>query len=102
MSTPPPDFLTRPDLRGTFGMAATTHWVASGVAQAVLEKDGNAFDAAVAAAFVLHLVEPHLNGPGGDMTALVVTADDPAVRVLVGQGPAPQAATLDHFRSHLG
>ncbi|GAA1434577.1 gamma-glutamyltransferase [Microlunatus lacustris] len=97
MFTPPSAFLTRPDLRGTFGMAATTHWTASATAQAVLERGGNAFDAAVAAAFVLHLVEPHLNGPGGDMTALVVTADDPTPRVLVGQGPAPRGATLEHF-----
>ncbi|GAA1841289.1 gamma-glutamyltransferase [Microlunatus capsulatus] len=78
-------------------MAATTHWTASATAQAVLERGGNAFDAAVAAAFVLHLVEPHLNGPGGDMTAVVATADDPTPRVLVGQGPAPQGATLEHF-----
>ncbi len=99
MFTPPPRFLTRPDLRGTFGMSATTHWVATGTAQAVLERGGNAFDAAVAAAFVLHLVEPHLNGPGGDMTGLVVTADNPTPMVLVGQGPAPQGATIDHFHN---
>jgi gamma-glutamyltranspeptidase/glutathione hydrolase len=99
MFTPPPAFLTRPDLRGTFGMSATTHWTASTTAQAVLERGGNAFDATVAAAFVLHLVEPHLNGPGGDMTAVIVTADDPVPRVLVGQGPAPAGATLEHFRS---
>ncbi len=97
MFTPPPAFLTRPDLRGTFGMAATTHWAASATAQAVLERGGNAFDGAVAAAFVLHLVEPHLNGPGGDLTAVVATADDPAPRVLVGQGPAPRGATPEHF-----
>lgn len=99
MFTPPPDPLTRPDLRGTFGMSATTHWLASSTAQAVLERGGNAFDAAVAAAFVLHLVEPHLNGPGGDLTALVVSADDPTPRVLVGQGPAPQGASIEHFRA---
>ncbi len=98
MVTPPPSFLTRPDLRGTFGMCATTHWVASATAQAVLERDGNAFDAAVAAAFVLHLVEPHLNGPGGDMTAVIARADDPAPTVLVGQGPAPAGATIEHVR----
>jgi len=97
MFTTPQRFTTRPDLRGTFGMVATTHWTASACAQAVLERGGNAFDAAVAAAFVLHLVEPHLNGPGGDMTALVATADDPAPKVLVGQGPAPAGATLEHF-----
>ena len=99
MFTAPPAVLTRPDLRGTFGMCATTHWVASATAQAVLERDGNAFDAAVAAAFVLHLVEPHLNGPGGDMNAVVVTAGDPRPMVLVGQGPAPQGATIEHFRA---
>ena len=99
MFTSPPELLTRPDLRGTFGMCATTHWVASSSAQAVLEQGGNAFDAAVAAAFVLHLVEPHLNGPGGDMTAVIATAEEPAPQVLVGQGPAPQGATLEHFRS---
>ena len=99
MFTAPPELLTRPDLRGTFGMCATTHWVASATAQAVLEGGGNAFDAAVAAGFVLHLVEPHLNGPGGDMNVVVATADDPAPKVLVGQGPAPAGATLEHFRA---
>ena len=99
MLTPPPEFLTRPDLRGTFGMCATTHWLASSSAQSVLERGGNAFDAAVAGAFVLHLVEPHLNGPGGDLTAIIATAADPVPQVLVGQGPAPEGATIEHFRS---
>jgi len=78
-------------------MAASTHWLASGTAQSVLERGGNAFDAAVAAAFVLHVVEPHLNGPGGDLVALVAPADG-AVRVVNGQGPAPAGATPEHFR----
>ena len=64
MYTPPPAFTTRPTLQGTFGMSASTHWLATASAQAVLERGGNAFDAAVAGAFVLHIVEPHLNGPG--------------------------------------
>ena len=94
----PPPFTTRPDLVGTFGMSASTHWLATGTAQSVLERGGNAFDAAVAAAFVLHLVEPHLNGPGGDLTAILATADDPGTPVvLMGQGPAPAGATLEHF-----
>jgi gamma-glutamyltranspeptidase/glutathione hydrolase len=90
---------TRPDLLGTFGMAASTHWIATATAQSVLERGGNAFDAAVAGAFVLHVVEPHLNGPGGDMTAVFATADDPTPTVLSGQGPAPAGATPDHFRA---
>ena len=95
----PPEHTTRPTLRGRFGMCASTHWVGSSVAQGVLERGGNAFDAAVAGAFVLHVVEPHLNGPGGDMTGLFATADDPRPRVLVGQGPAPAGATIDHYRA---
>jgi gamma-glutamyltranspeptidase/glutathione hydrolase len=98
--TPPPRHLTRPDLRGTFGMTATTHWLATATGQAVLERGGNAFDAAVAAAFVLHVVEPHLNGPGGDMTGVFVTAAEPSMPVvLMGQGPAPSAATIAHYRA---
>lgn len=92
------EFTTRPDLRGHFGMCSSTHWLASGSAQAVLERGGNAFDAAVAAGFVLHVVEPHLNGPGGDMTGVFVTADHPEPTVLMGQGPAPKNATLEHYR----
>nr|WP_205706821.1 gamma-glutamyltransferase [Kineococcus vitellinus] len=83
---------------GTFGMTASTHWLASATGQSVLERGGNAFDAAVAAAFVLHVVEPHLNGPGGDMTAVFATADDPTPVVLAGQGPAPAAASIEHYR----
>lgn len=93
-------FTTRPTLRGSFGMSASTHWLATASAQSVLERGGNAFDAAVAGAFVLHVVEPHLNGPGGDMTGVFATADRPGEPVvLMGQGPAPAAATVEHYRS---
>lgn len=92
-------FTTRPTLRGTFGMVSSTHWLASQCAMAVLEREGNAFDAAVAAGFVLHVVEPHLNGPGGEVPALFACADDPRPVVLAGQGPAPAGATIEHFRS---
>lgn len=94
-----PPHQTRPTLRGTFGMAASTHWLASATAQSVLERGGNAFDAATAGAFVLHVAEPHLNGPGGDLVALLATAADPTPRVLVGQGHAPRGATVEHFRA---
>jgi gamma-glutamyltranspeptidase/glutathione hydrolase len=79
-------------------MSASTHWTATATAQAVLERGGNAFDAATAGAFVLHVVEPHLNGPGGDMTGVFATADDPGKPVvLMGQGPAPLGATREHY-----
>ncbi len=97
---PPPAFTTRPTLTGTFGMSASTHWLATASAQAVLERGGNAFDAAVAGGFVLHVVEPHLNGPGGDLVGIFATANEPAAPVvLMGQGPAPAAATIEHYVS---
>ncbi len=91
-------FTTRPELKGTFGMVASTHWLASAAGMAVLERGGNAFDAAVAAGFVLQVVEPHLNGPGGDMPAVLYSSERDQVQVLCGQGPAPRAATIEHFR----
>jgi gamma-glutamyltranspeptidase/glutathione hydrolase len=91
-------FTTRPELRGTFGMVASTHWLASAAGMSVLERGGNAFDAAVAAGLTLQVVEPHLNGPGGDLPAIVYSAERDDVRVLCGQGPTPQTATIDRFR----
>ncbi|MFB7275309.1 gamma-glutamyltransferase family protein [Streptomyces sp. NPDC056244] len=91
-------FTTRPTLQGTFGMVSSTHWLASQSAMAVLEDGGNAFDAAVAAGFVLHVVEPHLNGPGGEVPIILAPAGG-EVRVLCGQGPAPAGATMAHYRS---
>jgi gamma-glutamyltranspeptidase/glutathione hydrolase len=92
------EMTTRPTLRGTFGMTSSTHWLASQAAMAELEAGGNAFDAAVAGAFVLHVVEPHLNGPGGEVPAVFATADDPTPTVLCGQGVAPAGATREHYR----
>ena len=94
-------FTTRPELRGTFGMVASTHWLASAAGMAVLEQGGNAFDAAVAAGFTLQVVEPHLNGPGGDLPALLWPAGGEPV-VLCAQGTAPRAATIARYRDELG
>ena len=58
---------SRPEIVGTFGVVATTHWLATTTGMTILEQGGNAFDAAVAAGFVLHIVEPDQNGPGGDL-----------------------------------
>jgi len=92
-------FTTRPELRGTFGAVASTHWLASAAGMAVLERGGNAFDAACAGGFVLQVVEPHLNGPGGDLPAIFWPAAEREPLVLCAQGTAPAAATIDAFRS---
>ena len=88
-----PEFTTRPELAGTFGMVASTHWLASAAGMAVLEKGGNAFDAAVAAGFTLQVVEPHLNGPGGEVPVIGHDARRGETFVVCGQGTAPAAAT---------
>lgn len=90
-------FTTRPELLGTFGMVASTHWLASASGMAVLEAGGNAFDAAVATGLVLHVVEPHLNGIGGDMPAICFDARSGRTFVVCGQGVAPAAATPAAF-----
>jgi gamma-glutamyltranspeptidase/glutathione hydrolase len=86
-------------LRGTFGAVASTHWLATQTGMAVLERGGNAFDAACAAGFVLQVVEPHLNGPGGDLPAVFWPAETGKPLVLCAQGVSPAAATIDAFRA---
>jgi gamma-glutamyltranspeptidase/glutathione hydrolase len=95
--TASPQFTTRPQLAGTFGMVASTHWLASATGMAVLERGGNAFDAAVAAGFVLQVVEPHLNGPAGEVPVIGFDAVAGQPFVLDGQGTAPAAATPEAF-----
>ena len=90
-------FTTRPELLGTHGMVTSTHWLASAVGMSVLERGGNAADAAVAAGFVLQVVEPHLNGPGGD-APILFAAPSGDVDVYCGQGPTPAAASLERYR----
>jgi gamma-glutamyltranspeptidase / glutathione hydrolase len=95
-------FTTRPEIAGTFGAVASTHWIASQVGMAVLERGGNAFDAAAAAGFTLQVVEPHLNGPGGDCPIILHSAKLDRQVVICGQGPAPRAMTVARLRGELG
>jgi gamma-glutamyltranspeptidase/glutathione hydrolase len=95
----PDPFTTRPEIEGTFGVVTTTHWIATAVGMATLEKGGNAFDAGVATAFALQVVEPHLNGPGGDVPVIVHDVKRGRTEVICGQGPAPAKATIAHYKS---
>jgi gamma-glutamyltranspeptidase / glutathione hydrolase len=69
-------FTTRPEILGTFGAVSSSHWLASVVGMSILERGGNAFDAAVATGICLQIVEPHLSGPAGDMPAIIYSARD--------------------------
>ncbi len=91
-------FTTRPEIVGSFGAVTSTHWLASAVGMRALELGGNAFDAAVATGFTLQIVEPHLNGPGGDVPIIFHRADAEEPEVLCGQGVAPAAATIERFQ----
>jgi len=93
-----PAFTTRPEILGTFGVVTSTHWLASATGMAILEKGGNAFDAAVAAGFALQVVEPHLNGPGGEVPIILYSARQDRIEVVCGQGTAPAAATIPAYR----
>ena len=90
-------FTTRPEILGTFGVVASTHWIASAVGMRMLEIGGNAFDAAVSTGMALQVLEPHLNGPGGDLPAVIYSVRKDKVEVICAQGPAPAGATIEHY-----
>ena len=90
-------FTTRPEISGVFGCAAATHWLAAATAMRILEAGGNAFDAAVSAGFALQVLEPHLNGPAGEVPILLWNAGERQARSICGQGVSPQAATMEAF-----
>lgn len=93
-----PPFTTRPELKGTFGMVASTHWLGTAAGISILEKGGNAFDAAVATGLTLQVVEPSMAGPAGDAPIIFYDAKADDVRVICGQGVAPEKATIGAFR----
>lgn len=90
--------ISRPELTGTFGAVSATHWLAASAGMAILERGGNACDAAVAAGFVLQVVEPQSNGLGGDLSAVVYMRQPDKARVICGQGPMPRSVTIERFR----
>src|SRR6202521_851306 len=94
----PDPFTTRPELDGTFGVVGSTHWIATAVGMATLEKGGNAFDPPVATAFTLQVLERQLNGPGGAVPLIRYDVRRGKSEVICGQGPAPGSATIAHYR----
>lgn len=83
---------------GRSGLASSAHPLATGAALDVLRSGGNAFDAAVAIAAALNVVEPAMSGLGGYGTILVYHAASKRVRFLNPSGRIPAAVDSDAFR----
>lgn len=81
------------------GVIATSQPLASAAGLAVLQNGGNAVDAAVTAAAVLNLVEPHMTGMGGDLFAIVWLADEQQLVGLNASGRSGSMMTQDALRS---
>ena len=92
-------FTTRPTLRGYGGAVSAGHYLATQAGARVLAEGGNAADAACAMGFALQLLEPHMNGPAGEVPILVYSADEQRSYALSGQGTAPAAATIERMRA---
>jgi len=89
--------LTRSVVHAPNGMAASSQPLASMAAIQMLQNGGNAFDAAVAAAAVLTVVEPMQTGLGGDMFALLYNQKNKKVEALNGSGRAPLKANREYY-----
>jgi gamma-glutamyltranspeptidase/glutathione hydrolase len=96
---PGPSSSLRPVIHGRHGMVSSEHYLATAAGLSILEHGGNAVDAAAAVGFALSVLEPHQNGIGGEVPTLIYWARDKRVYAVNGQGWAPKAATVDHFRS---
>jgi gamma-glutamyltranspeptidase/glutathione hydrolase len=91
------DFATRSEVIARNGMAATSQPLATQVALDILKKGGNAFDAAIAANAVLGLMEPTGCGIGGDLFAIIWSADRGKLYGLNASGRSPRSLKLDYF-----
>ncbi len=94
------DFATRSEVIARNGMAATSHPLATQVALDILKKGGNAIDAAIAANAVLGVVEPTGAGIGGDMFAIIWSADKKKLYGLNGSGRSPRSLKLEYFKEN--
>src|SRR5215212_7583847 len=89
---------TRSAVMARNGVIATSQPLATAAGLRVLQSGGNAIDAAITAAGVLAVVEPTMNGVGGDLFAIVYSAKDKKIHGLNASGRAPAAATLEEFK----
>ncbi|MDA4129889.1 MAG: gamma-glutamyltransferase family protein [Thaumarchaeota archaeon] len=92
-------FTTRPVIQGLHGVVSAGHYLATISGIQVLERGGNAFDAAAAVGFALTVLEPHQNSLGGEVPIVLYSQKEDRVLSFSGQGPAPLAANIEWFRA---
>jgi gamma-glutamyltranspeptidase/glutathione hydrolase len=93
------DFATRSEVIAQNGMAATSQPLATQVALDILKKGGNAIDAAIAANAVLGVVEPTGCGVGGDLFAIIWSAEKQKLYGLNASGRSPRSLKLDYLKN---
>lgn len=94
------EFATRSEVIAQNGMAATSQPLATQAALDILKKGGTAIDAAIAANAVLGVVEPTGSGVGGDLFAIIWSADKGKLYGLNASGKSPRSLKLDYFRNN--
>jgi gamma-glutamyltranspeptidase / glutathione hydrolase len=90
-------FGTRSEVIAKNGMAATNHPLASQIAVEILKQGGSAVDAAIAANVFLGFADPAMNGLGGDLFAIIWSAEDEQLYGLNASGKSPQGLTPGYF-----
>jgi len=93
-------FTTRPVVMGTRGVVTSGHYLATVAGFRIMEQGGNAVDAAAAMCFCLNLLEPHLNGIGGEVPTLIYSAKEKKAFAICGLGWSPQAFSIEWCREH--
>jgi len=94
-------FATRSEVISTHGMAATSHPLATQIAVDVLQRGGNAIDAAIAADAALGLMEPTGSGVGGDLFAIIWDAQTQKLYGYNGSGRSPSSLTYSQMAQEL-
>jgi gamma-glutamyltranspeptidase/glutathione hydrolase len=83
-----------------FGIVAAPQFLASQAGAHILEQGGNAVDAAIAANAVMGVVQPYVNGLGGDLFAMYYEAKTGKLYALNASGWTPKALTIDYLKAH--
>ena len=94
------DFTTRPEIMARRYVVTSGHYLATAAGVHIMERGGNAIDAAAAMCICLNLLEPYSNGIGGEAPTLIYSAAEGKPFAISGMGCSPAALTIDYCREH--